>query len=150
MTEEKKEFKMESVNLQSNCYNNMYSNKQETTNNNVAFKGEHKDSFDKKYKTNRNKEAMNTIGTIALMAVSAFAAFKNKDKISNIINQLKGKTNSGVNTLKTKFPNISDAMSSIRKACDTPINGIKNVGSKAVKAASYTADKVKGIFSKKV
>ncbi len=137
---------MESVSFKGGNYNNtVYNGEQKTANNNVNVSKKHsKDSFDKKYKQ-KNSKVPGAVGTILLMGISAFAAYKNKSKISQFSSQLKEKSGDALSSLRNKFPNLSDAASSLGKACDKPWSGIKNA---AGKASSTASDIINGIKDK--
>ena len=102
-----------------------------------------KDTFNPKYKSkNRNN---GFFATIALMAVSAFAAYKGKGKIQEAVKSV----SSQVSNLKTKFPNLSQAFSSLKEACKTPEAAIKNVGTKIMKPLKAVGNFIVNLFSKK-
>lgn len=86
------------------------------------------DSYNPKYKPKRNKKAAGTITTVALMAASAFAAYKGKKHIHNAATAVSKKVGKYTDNIwsgfKAKCPNLGNAISSLGKACKTPINAI--------------------------
>lgn len=85
------------------------------------------DSYNPKYKSKHKKETAGVLATIALMVGSAVLAYKGKVPIKKAIQAGAEKTGSIASAAKSKFPNISQAGSSLIEACKTPVNKIKNL-----------------------
>ncbi len=102
-----------------------------------------KDTFNPKYKSKKKNGGI--FATIALMAASAFAAYKGKGKIQSAVKAASSKASS----LKTKFPNLSQAFSSLKKACETPAGILRSAGSVIIKPLKTAKNFIINLFSKK-
>ncbi len=120
---------MESVSFGSQNYDTKYQKQEKQPEQaQVIHKKTPKDSFDKKYKQKKSTKGLGIAATIGLMAASAFAAYKGKDTIKGTYTALKTQAAKSGSNLKTKFPNMTQSLSYLKKACDTPLNAIKGFG----------------------
>lgn len=103
----------------------------------AADSTENKDSF---ASTHKKKKNYSVLGTIALIAATAFATYKGKDAIGGFIKNAKstiGKKVAGAK-LATKWPNLTQAVKSFGEACKTPAKPF-------IKAGKF----ITGLFTKK-
>lgn len=94
-------------------------------------------SFNTKYKPKKNKKTAGVLTTIALMAVSAFAAYKGRGKIQQVSSDISKtggeKARKIFNDFTSKFPNLGEAVRSLGRACKTPIKAISELFHKTQK-----------------
>lgn len=92
------------------------------------------DTYSSKFEqAKKNNNSKSVLTTIALMAVSAFAAYKGKNAIQKVIkgcSSATGKTASKVSKGFSKVcPNLSESIKYFGKACKSPVNGVKKLAS---------------------
>lgn len=84
-----------------------------------------KDTYLSKTKSEKKDKKIGLLATIGLMVASGFAAYKGKAKIQTGLTALKQRSGEWVGKLKTKWPNLSQAGSSLKEACKTPLGVLK-------------------------
>lgn len=112
------------------------------------------DSFNSKYKSKNNKKAAGIIGTIALMAASAFAAYKGKGQIQKFIKGTGENINKAVGDFAKKHTNMAAAGKSLKeagghlkKACSHPSEVITKAAGTIAKPFKSAWKGIKNIFT---